>query len=128
MVRNLDASVKASNQVGSQQMTDRQVSACHAEAFGVGGLHVLCMSRTSTSALAALLFCILPILAREPQKSPPERPTIENRVVRTRDLGVPSNGTPGTFNARTAVGRMEVGYTTLISSDSKLIVGQGPVR
>jgi len=87
------------------------------------------MSRTSTSALAALLLvCILPILAREPQTSPPERSTIENRVVRARDLGIPFEGTPGKFNAITDVAGVEVGYTTLISGDGKLIVGQGPVR
>src|ERR1700682_5190642 len=86
------------------------------------------MSRTSTSALAALLVCILPILAREPQKSPPARSTIENKVVRARDLGVPFEGTPGKFNAITDVAGVEVGYTTLISGDGKLIVGQGPVR
>src|SRR6202171_3375626 len=86
------------------------------------------MSRTSTSALAALLVCILPILAREPQKSPPARSTIENKVVRARDLGIPFEGTPGKFNAITDVAGVEVGYTTLISGDGKLIVGQGPVR
>jgi D-aminopeptidase len=89
---------------------------------------VFCMSRTSTSALAALLVCILPILAREQQTSPPARSTIENKVVRARDLGIPFEGTPGKFNAITDVAGVEVGYTTLISGDGKLIVGQGPVR
>jgi D-aminopeptidase len=86
------------------------------------------MSRTSTSALTVLLVCILPGLAREPQKSPPKRSTIENEVVRARDLGIPFGGTPGKLNAITDVAGVEVGYTTLISGDGKLIVGQGPVR
>ena len=87
------------------------------------------MPRTSTSAFAAvLLVWSLPILAREPQKSPPARSTIENKVVRARDLGIPFDGTPGKFNAITDVAGVEVGYTTLINGDGKLIVGQGPVR
>ena len=47
---------------------------------------------------------------------------------RARDLGIPFEGTPGKFNAITDVAGVEVGYTTLISGDGKLIVGQGPVR
>src|SRR5689334_22200186 len=66
--------------------------------------------------------------AREPQKSPPATSTIENKIVRARDLGVPFEGTPGKLNAITDVAGVEVGYTTLISGDGKLIVGQGPVR
>jgi D-aminopeptidase len=37
---------------------------------------------------------------------------------RARDLGVPFEGTPGTFNAITDVAGVEVGHTTLISGDS----------
>jgi L-aminopeptidase/D-esterase-like protein len=48
--------------------------------------------------------------------------------VRARDLGVPFHGTPGTYNAITDVAGLEVGQTTLISGDGKLIVGKGPVR
>jgi L-aminopeptidase/D-esterase-like protein len=47
---------------------------------------------------------------------------------RARDLGIPFEGTPGTFNAITDVKGVEVGYTTLISGDGKLILGKGPVR
>src|SRR6201987_949221 len=47
---------------------------------------------------------------------------------RARDLGVPFDGTPGTFNAITDVKGVEVGYTTLISGSGKLKVGEGPVR
>ncbi|HSS96551.1 MAG TPA: P1 family peptidase [Terriglobales bacterium] len=47
---------------------------------------------------------------------------------RARDLGVPFDGTPGTFNAITDVKGVEVGHTTLISGDGPLKVGEGPVR
>jgi L-aminopeptidase/D-esterase-like protein len=47
---------------------------------------------------------------------------------RARDLGVPFDGTPGPRNAITDVAGVEVGHTTLISGDGKLVVGQGPVR
>ena len=65
---------------------------------------------------------------REPQKSPPARPTVESKQIRARDLGIPFEGTPGKFNAITDVPGVEVGYTTLISGDGKLEVGKGPVR
>ena len=99
------------------------------------------MSRKSTSSLFLVIalacrvvgFCVGGVLvidaaAREPQKSPPARSTLENAVVRARDLGIPFDGTPGKFNAITDVAGVEVGYTTLINGDGKLIVGQGPVR
>src|SRR5947208_238004 len=47
---------------------------------------------------------------------------------RARDLGIPFEGTPGAFNAITDVKGVEVGYTTLIAGDGKLVVGKGPVR
>ncbi|MGB7152147.1 MAG: P1 family peptidase [Terriglobales bacterium] len=47
---------------------------------------------------------------------------------RARDLGVPFDGTPGTYNAITDVKGVEVGHTTLISGSGKLKVGEGPVR
>src|SRR5512140_3195728 len=47
---------------------------------------------------------------------------------RARDLGVPFDGTPGPLNAITDVKGVEVGHTTLISSQGQLVVGQGPVR
>src|SRR5882724_341075 len=104
--------------------------ACQAEAFSVGGLNVFCMPRKSTSSLFLVIVLLLVIdaAAREPQKSPPARATIGNKVVRARDLGVPFEGTPGKFNAITDVAGVEVGFTTLVNGDGKLIVGQGPVR
>jgi len=47
---------------------------------------------------------------------------------RARDLGVPFEGTPGPRNAITDVPGVEVGQTTLISGDGKLVPGKGPVR
>ena len=47
---------------------------------------------------------------------------------RARDLGIPFDGTPGKFNAITDVAGIEVGYTTIVSGNGKLIKGTGPVR
>ncbi len=47
---------------------------------------------------------------------------------RARDLGIPFDGSPGPVNGITDVQGVEVGQTTLISGDGKLIVGRGPVR
>lgn len=47
---------------------------------------------------------------------------------RARDLGIPFEGTPGPQNAITDVTGIEVGHTTLISGEGKLVVGKGPVR
>jgi D-aminopeptidase len=47
---------------------------------------------------------------------------------RARDLGIPFDGQPGALNAITDVAGVEVGHTTIIRGDGKLIVGRGPVR
>ena len=47
---------------------------------------------------------------------------------RARDLGVPFEGKPGPLNAITDVAGIEVGQTTLIRGDGKLVAGEGPVR
>ncbi len=47
---------------------------------------------------------------------------------RARDLGIPFQGTPGHLDAITDVRGVEVGFTTLISGEGKLVVGKGPVR
>ena len=67
------------------------------------------------------LLLVLDASAREPIPAP-------TKTVRARDLGVPFDGNPGKFNAITDVPGVEVGYTTLISGEGKLEVGQGPVR
>ncbi|MDX2059322.1 MAG: P1 family peptidase [Gemmatimonadales bacterium] len=47
---------------------------------------------------------------------------------RARDLGIPLDGTPGPLNAITDVAGVEVGMTTLISGDGRLVTGKGPIR
>lgn len=47
---------------------------------------------------------------------------------RARDLGIPLEGQSGPFNAITDVPGVEVGHTTLMAGEGKLVVGQGPVR
>jgi D-aminopeptidase len=47
---------------------------------------------------------------------------------RERDLKLPIGGTPGALDAITDVAGVEVGHTTLVSGNGKLVVGQGPVR
>ena len=47
---------------------------------------------------------------------------------RARDLGVPFEGVPGPDNGITDVAGVEVGHTTLISGEGKLVVGRGPIR
>src|ERR1700737_4636749 len=49
-------------------------------------------------------------------------------AVRARDLGIPFDGVPGELNTITDVRRVEIGHTTLIEGEGKLIVGKGPVR
>src|SRR2546421_12586501 len=76
-----------------------------------------------------LLCVVFECSAREPIKSPPRAKQVgEVKVVRARDLGVPFDGTPGKLNSITDVPGVEVGYTTLISGEGKLDVGNGPVR
>jgi len=47
---------------------------------------------------------------------------------RARDLGVPFPGTPAPLNAITDITGIEVGHTTLISGQGKLVMGVGPIR
>ena len=74
-----------------------------------------------------LIFVCFSAFARQPQQLPPKT-TPPQKVVRARDLGVPFDGTTGPLNAITDVAGVEVGYTTLISGEGKLLVGKGPVR
>ena len=76
-----------------------------------------------------LLTVMLVVDASARQPVPlPSRSTTAQKQVRARDLGVPFDGTPGPLNAITDVAGVEVGYTTLINGEGKLIVGKGPVR
>jgi len=57
------------------------------------------------------------------QPAAPARP-------RARELGISAliGGTPGALDAITDVAGVEVGHTTLVSGNGRLVVGQGPVR
>ena len=55
-------------------------------------------------------------------------PAAGQQKPRARDLGVPFDGTPGPLNAITDVGGVEVGHSTIIWGEGKLVVGKGPVR
>ena len=81
------------------------------------------MSRRPLIPSVVLCALVATALGREPQTSPPAKPTI-----RARALGIPCEGTPGPLNAITDVAGVAVGFTTLISGDGKLEVGKGPVR
>lgn len=76
------------------------------------------MSRRSVM-VALVLTCAVALLAQT---------TFAQTKPRARDLGVPFDGAPGTNNAITDVKGVEVGHTTLISGEGKLVVGTGPVR
>ncbi len=54
--------------------------------------------------------------------------TANGQKPRARGLGIPLDGVPGPLNAISDVAGVEVGFTTLISGDGKLVVGKGPVR
>jgi D-aminopeptidase len=73
-----------------------------------------------TPALFLLMFCVL-----SPGAALLNAQSVKPRA---RDLGVPFDGAPGRFNAITDVAGVEVGYTTLVSGEGKLVVGKGPVR
>jgi L-aminopeptidase/D-esterase-like protein len=64
-----------------------------------------------------LLAVVVPLLAVAAAANP-----------RARDLGVPFDGAPGPLNAITDVAGVEVGQTTIIRGEGRLIVGVGPVR
>jgi L-aminopeptidase/D-esterase-like protein len=77
---------------------------------------------------AALIACLLSLtLSLAAQTSIAQTSPAQTKP-RARDLGVPFDGTPGAYNAITDVQGVEVGHTTLISGEGKLVVGKGPVR
>lgn len=47
---------------------------------------------------------------------------------RARDLGLPFEGKPGTFNSITDVGGVAVGFKTIIEGEGPVEVGNGPIR
>ena len=55
-------------------------------------------------------------------------PLSADETSRARDWGIPFEGVPGPLNAITDVTGVEVGYSTIISGNGALTVGQGPIR
>jgi len=47
---------------------------------------------------------------------------------KARTIGVPFEGVPGLLNAITDIADVEVGHSTIISGEGRLVVGRGPVR
>jgi L-aminopeptidase/D-esterase-like protein len=80
------------------------------------------------AVVMAMLSGALLSRAQGPLSVPGARAHAAPPAIRARDLGVPFEGTPGPNNAITDVSGVEVGFTTLISGDGPLVVGQGPVR
>ena len=76
------------------------------------------MPLVATTAAALLLVVTV---AAQPAGSP---------NARARELGISPliGGTPGRLDAMTDVPGVEVGHTTLISGEGRLVVGKGPVR
>jgi L-aminopeptidase/D-esterase-like protein len=78
-------------------------------------------TRAITPIAAALIVALVSMTASAATEA-------QTASKRARDLGVPFHGTPGPYNSITDVAGVEVGQTTLISGDGKLVVGKGPVR
>ncbi len=55
-------------------------------------------------------------------------PSAQAAGPRENDLALPIGGKPGPLDAITDVAGVEVGHTTLITGDGKLVPGKGPVR
>ena len=79
------------------------------------------MKRGCRAALAAAATCACVAMSLSAQTPAPTKP-------RARDLGLPIGGTAGLLDAITDVTGVEVGHTTLISGNGKLVVGKGPIR
>jgi D-aminopeptidase len=69
--------------------------------------------------IGLLLYCCL---------VPPGVARVSPKPERARDLGVPFEGEPGKLNAITDVHGIEVGHSTIVEGEGKLVVGEGPIR
>src|SRR5918997_4115354 len=76
-------------------------------------------------SLARVLARVLPLFAVFPVLPVPANAQTKTR---SRDLGVPFEGTPGRLNAITDVAGVEVGHTTVIAGRGPLVQEKGPVR
>ena len=73
-----------------------------------------------------VLFTLMAIVAIAPILIQDE--CLAQNKPRARELGIPFEGATGPVNAITDVRGVEVGHTTIISGEGKLVVGKGPVR
>jgi L-aminopeptidase/D-esterase-like protein len=83
-------------------------------------MHAGTVSRILRTGQAAFLLAVLALL--QPVSVGAQK------VPDARALGVRLSGSPGPNNAITDVVGVEVGHTTLIQGEGRLVVGQGPVR
>jgi L-aminopeptidase/D-esterase-like protein len=92
------------------------------------GLEITHRTRNRSGFWVLPISVLFPILVCGVTQGAPASAVVGDAPARARDLGVPFHGTPGTYNAITDVSGVEVGQTTLISGNGKLVVGHGPVR
>ena len=69
--------------------------------------------------------CLQGPAVESPTPTPSASPPAEVREVRARDLGIPFDGTPGTWNAITDVPGVLVGHTTLVEGEGEHAVRTG---
>ncbi|MBN1207994.1 MAG: P1 family peptidase [Myxococcaceae bacterium] len=79
------------------------------------------MSPLKPSALCVAVCCLMVLPGVGAAQPAPAK-------ARARELGVPLGGQPGVLDAITDVPGVEVGHSTLISGQGRLVVGKGPVR
>ncbi len=78
--------------------------------------------------LVALPLAALPVLALPLAALSLAAPVAAQNVPDARSLDVRLEGEPGPNNAITDVAGVEVGHTTIIEGEGRLVVGEGPVR
>ncbi|WP_224248478.1 DmpA family aminopeptidase [Hyalangium gracile] len=86
------------------------------------------MSPRSLASVLPVACCLLLLPGEVAAQPAPAKGTPALGKARSRDLGIPFGGQPGTLDAITDVPGIEVGHTTLISGQGKLVTGKGPVR
>jgi D-aminopeptidase len=106
------------NVVNKRCDSDRSLTLSEAEGEDVAEKSAFCSGQRLAAQVPLLLTCTLILALSAHAQS----------HTRARDLGVPFDGATGPDNAITDVKGVEVGDTTIISGEGKLVVGKGPVR
>ncbi len=86
------------------------------------------MRRMSANGVSPLRLALLPLALAAAIALGPGTALHGQVRPRAREVGVPFTGQPGPLNAITDVAGVEVGHTTIVRSNGRLVVGQGPVR